>query len=221
MNTPPAHDEGALRLDFDREPSNVTKVAGRNTSLKPVGKAPALFSSLDVDRSRPKDVQRLSEKITLVNIDVNDVGCPRQISPIGPWRLSDVALKRRKTGRPLVLRPFRPGRALGVIGTSRNDDEPCRVRRMKLAQTDSSVAETDFEGTTARVLLPVSSERPGKIRVNVKGSSVDIAARSREGETIERGTEVLVVRMGGGEALVTTLSDKRKGAEGQAQEQLN
>ena len=94
------------------------------------------------------------------------------------------------------------------------------VRRMKMAQTDSTVKETEIEGSTARVLLPISPEIPGKIRVNMKGTSVDIAARTTEGLTIERGTEVLVVRMGDGEAVVTALRADDDDPDNKAQREM-
>ncbi len=50
----------------------------------------------------------------------------------------------------------------------------------------------EAKGRRGRVLLPCSPERAGKVRVSLKGQTVDLRAVS-EGETIPAGTEVLIV----------------------------
>jgi membrane protein implicated in regulation of membrane protease activity len=57
----------------------------------------------------------------------------------------------------------------------------------------SSESNTDAVGQVARVLVPVSKEHPGKVRIKLKGKVVDMVATT-DAEVLE-GDEVLVVEM--------------------------
>lgn len=87
------------------------------------------------------------------------------------------------------------------------------VQKVRMAQTDSSVQETDLEGTIAKVLLPISPDAPGKIRVNIKGSSIDMQAVTHDAGVVPRGAEVLVVKVGRGEAVVTKVAPPAEAAQ--------
>jgi membrane protein implicated in regulation of membrane protease activity len=60
----------------------------------------------------------------------------------------------------------------------------------------------EAKGRTARVLLPCTPDRRGKIRVSLRGHQVDMMALSENGE-IPEGREVLVVDVRDGVARVT------------------
>lgn len=59
-------------------------------------------------------------------------------------------------------------------------------------------------GREGTVLLAIAADKPGKIRVQHDGQSLDLLARTREPRRLERGEKVLVVDMKDGEATVTS-----------------
>ncbi len=59
-------------------------------------------------------------------------------------------------------------------------------------------------GREATVLLPITAEKPGKIRVTHDGQALDLLARTRDAHHFGRGERVLVVDMKAGEATITT-----------------
>jgi membrane protein implicated in regulation of membrane protease activity len=83
----------------------------------------------------------------------------------------------------------------------------------RLAGTDIGTAATssDYVGKAARVLLPVEPGTVGKIRLQLKGTTVDLLARGAGDESFVTDTQVLVLEMQDTQALVTKLptSDTR------------
>lgn len=67
------------------------------------------------------------------------------------------------------------------------------IRHLQRSSGDSSVAEEDLVGATARVLVPIASGRTGKVRVHVKGRSVDLLAETEEPAPVPAGEDVLVI----------------------------
>lgn len=65
----------------------------------------------------------------------------------------------------------------------------------------------DFVGKTGRVLVPISSDGVGKVRLGIGGTTVDVLAFTRDETTLSTGETVLVVSMSGTRALVTGLGD--------------
>lgn len=59
-------------------------------------------------------------------------------------------------------------------------------------------------GREGTVLLAITPDKPGKIRVTHDGQSLDLLARTRDERPFGRGDKVLVVDMKGGEATVTS-----------------
>ncbi len=64
-------------------------------------------------------------------------------------------------------------------------------RTLRLREASSSASLGEASGQLARVLLPCGPERSGKVRVTLKGQSVDILATSDD--PVEPGNEVVVV----------------------------
>lgn len=64
---------------------------------------------------------------------------------------------------------------------------------------------TDFRGKVGRVLVEVKPEAVGKVRVSVRGTTVDLLAVASE-ETLAIGVEAVVVDIEDGRALVTAFS---------------
>lgn len=78
------------------------------------------------------------------------------------------------------------------------------IHRLKSSAADSSVRDADWEGATADVLLPITSDRQGKVRVTLKGRTLDIRAVSR-GRDLGPGDRALVVEHRGDHVIVESL----------------
>ena len=64
------------------------------------------------------------------------------------------------------------------------------VRRLLDRSPQSLSSSADVRGRVGRVVVPIAPERPGKVRVEVKGTAVDLIARARE--ALEAGEPVVV-----------------------------
>jgi membrane protein implicated in regulation of membrane protease activity len=70
------------------------------------------------------------------------------------------------------------------------------VRQLQRAQTSSGAETSDLVGQLGRVLVPLSKAQRGKIRVELKGQSIDFIA-STDDEVLEAGAAVLVEELRG------------------------
>ena len=95
---------------------------------------------------------------------------------------------------------------VGVLAGALNSAAFAYLRR---SEASSQVSDREIEGTIARVSLPMSSERRGRIVLTVAGARTQMTAAPidplSDGQTIESGARVIVVRIEGGVALVTRL----------------
>ena len=79
------------------------------------------------------------------------------------------------------------------------------VRKLKRDDVSSGLSAKDCIGATGQVVLPVSADQPGQIRVRVKGRLVDFIAET-EGETLPINGEAMVYELrDDGTALVTAV----------------
>jgi hypothetical protein len=53
-------------------------------------------------------------------------------------------------------------------------------RRLQRSSADSSLSEKDYIGATARVVLSVSRDRTGKVRLHLKGRTIELLADTDE-----------------------------------------
>ncbi|MFO0686379.1 MAG: NfeD family protein [Sandaracinus sp.] len=83
------------------------------------------------------------------------------------------------------------GGAMAVIGKLTKDD------------ANSAVSSRDYIGRTGRVLVGFGPGHVGKVRVEVKGSSVDLLAEPEDDRTYSPEDEVIVVEMQGLHAKVS------------------
>lgn len=74
-------------------------------------------------------------------------------------------------------------------------------------ESQSAISEQDFLGAEAKVLVPVRGRLPGKVRLQVKGSTVDLVAVAENEREMEAGEEVLVVGFEGNNARVARKED--------------
>lgn len=70
------------------------------------------------------------------------------------------------------------------------------VRQLQRAQSSSGAETSDLVGQVGRVLVPLTKARRGKIRVELKGQTLDFIA-STDDEALEAGAAVLVEELRG------------------------
>jgi membrane protein implicated in regulation of membrane protease activity len=76
------------------------------------------------------------------------------------------------------------------------------IRFMRRREVDSTIHMHDLVGREATVLLPVSKERPGKIRVQVGPREVEYLATTDEETPFARGDSAIVIDFSGDRARV-------------------
>lgn len=67
------------------------------------------------------------------------------------------------------------------------------MRAIQKAGSDSSVRTEDLLGVEGKVTVPVHSNTDGKVRLMVKGDSIDFLALSNDNRSITPGEDVVVV----------------------------
>ncbi len=77
--------------------------------------------------------------------------------------------------------------------------------------TGKAVEAGDYVGKTARVIVPFEGARVGKVRVDVKGSSVDLLASAVEEDAFASKEEVLIVEVEGTRAKVARVDGAKRG----------
>jgi len=83
------------------------------------------------------------------------------------------------------------------------------LRKLAAETSGKAVESGDYIGKTARVVVPFGAAGVGKVRVEVKGNSVDLLASGIEEDAFEGRDEVLIVEMEGTRARVARMSSKR------------
>jgi membrane protein implicated in regulation of membrane protease activity len=111
-------------------------------------------------------------------------------------------------GNPWVTLALALGMGLGV-GTA------ARLIMRKLgSDTSGNVAESShYVGKTARVMVPFDGAGVGKVRVDVKGTTVDLLASGIEEDAFASREEVLIVEMDGPRARVARVDGARRRSE--------
>lgn len=71
------------------------------------------------------------------------------------------------------------------------------LRRLTKDETNSAVSTGDYVGRTGRVLVGFAAGGVGKVRVEVKGSSIDLLAEPEDDRTYSPNDEIIVVEMSG------------------------
>lgn len=85
-------------------------------------------------------------------------------------------------------------------------------RALRRAETSSGLEERDTVGTVGRVLLPISKERRGKVRIDIKGQTHDLVATTDEAELLP-GTSVLIEEQQGDTVRVARAPAELVGAD--------
>ena len=100
----------------------------------------------------------------------------------------------------------KPASATASAGDPRTSERP-PAGTVTLAASSGSVDLQQLAGAHAEVLLPLQINKTGKIRLLVDGQHVDLFARTKCDELIERKANVLVVDITDGMSNVTTLPE--------------
>lgn len=80
------------------------------------------------------------------------------------------------------------------------------MRRVRGDESNSAARTTDFVGKSGRVLVGFGPGNTGKVRLEVRGTSVDVLASPIDGSTFEAKEEVIVVEMDGTRARVARMT---------------
>ena len=96
-----------------------------------------------------------------------------------------------------------------VVGVLAGGLNSAAFAYLRHSEASSEVSDREIEGSIARVSLPMSNERRGRIVLTVAGARTQMTAAPidplDDAQTIEAGARVIVVRIEGGVALVTRL----------------
>jgi membrane protein implicated in regulation of membrane protease activity len=84
------------------------------------------------------------------------------------------------------------------------------IKKLGSDTTGQAVGEGEYIGKTARVMVPFEKGATGRVRVDIKGSSVDLLATGiEEDEDFDGKEEVLIVQMDGSRARVARVDGKK------------
>jgi hypothetical protein len=92
--------------------------------------------------------------------------------------------------------------ALGM-GTVAGSGAMLVLRTLTKEETNSAVQTSDYVGRTGRVLVGFAAGGVGKVRLEVKGSSIDLLAMPEDDRTYAPNDEIIVVEMSGLHAKVS------------------
>ena len=88
------------------------------------------------------------------------------------------------------------------------------MKFLRRSDSDSSLGGGDVIGAGAVVLVPVASGAAGKVRVRLKGRSVDLLAHTDDDERLAAGQHVMVISMRDDGQVVVTRADKLENGNG-------
>ena len=83
------------------------------------------------------------------------------------------------------------------------------MRRIRADDSNSAAMSKDYVGKSGRVLVGFGPGQTGKVRVEVRGSSIDLLAAPIGGETFATKEEIIVVEMDGNRAKVARMDPER------------
>lgn len=93
-----------------------------------------------------------------------------------------------------------------AMGTIAGGSAVMLVKRLANDQTNSAAKSSDYVGKTGRVMVGFGPGQVGKVRIEIKGSTIDVLAAPVEDGTFGTKDEVIVVEMDGNRAKVARTS---------------
>jgi membrane protein implicated in regulation of membrane protease activity len=91
----------------------------------------------------------------------------------------------------------------GVIGYGSGWAVVTTLRHLSRNETSSGVSERDYVGATGRVMVPVSRNKVGKVRIEIKGRTVEMLARTEDDTEFASQQPVIIYGVADGHVLVT------------------
>ena len=82
------------------------------------------------------------------------------------------------------------------------------IRALAADTTSSSARSSDYVGKTVKVRVPFEKGAQGQVRVQVKGSTVDVLATTDDDTPFKSGEEALIIEMDGTTARVARVGDR-------------
>ncbi len=119
------------------------------------------------------------------------------------------------TGMTLTLATLGPGVVVNAlisagVGYASGLSVVSVGRKLQKQSYDSSIGYGDYLGNTAVVTLPVARGRTGKVRLDLKGRTVELMADTEDDRTYDAHQRVLIYQMTpDGRALVTREGEQR------------
>ena len=92
-------------------------------------------------------------------------------------------------------------------------------QKLKRSSVSGSTNNEDFKSEEGIVMLPISGQQRGKIRVSTANGFHDIIAITRDKSPLKRGQRVLIVSVEDGIANVSRISAKNRALQASAEEQ--
>jgi membrane protein implicated in regulation of membrane protease activity len=91
----------------------------------------------------------------------------------------------------------------GVIGYGSGWAMVATIRHLSRNETSSAVSERDYVGATGRVMVPVSRDKVGKVRIEIKGRTVEMLARTEDDIEFASQQPVIIYAVDDDHVLVT------------------
>ncbi len=82
------------------------------------------------------------------------------------------------------------------------------LRRLSSDESGSVASANDYVGKTARVVVPVTKGGVGKVRLQLRGTTVDVLATTDDDESYSSREEVLIIEMDGTRARIARVDTK-------------
>jgi membrane protein implicated in regulation of membrane protease activity len=84
-----------------------------------------------------------------------------------------------------------------AVGTTSGSSAMLVLRKLTTDDANSAVETRDYVGRTGRVLVGFAAGGVGKVRLEVKGSSIDLLAMPEDDRSYSPNDEIIVVEMSG------------------------
>ena len=97
------------------------------------------------------------------------------------------------------------GVAAFMMGTASGIGASLIVKRLSSRDSNSASSSADYVGKTALVMVPVGKGQLGKVRLTLKGTTIDVLAATDEELDFATKDEVLIVEMDGTTARIARL----------------
>jgi len=82
------------------------------------------------------------------------------------------------------------------------------IRHLSQDMSGATPQGDDFIGKSVKVMVPVSGQDPGQVRVQIKGSTVDLIATTDSPDDFVKNEEALIIEMDGSRARIARLDPK-------------